>query len=232
VACRYASCATPAPHRSENPPFRPRAQRPAHRALGLLEASPQRERLVARLVAQPLQAGVSVATAAVAARDEQERSRWRGADYRFARKQTLGKLGLAAYSSRLSQESIDLSVATFEAWNRGDYEAWVRAFDSNCEFWPLRAQLEGHSYRGHAGLREFMRELTNEWEGVRFSLDEIRDRDDFVVARARFQARGRASGAELNIPIGVVAIVRAGKVVKVRMYSDPAEAFEVAGLQP
>jgi ketosteroid isomerase-like protein len=109
----------------------------------------------------------------------------------------------------VSQESIDLGVAAFEAWNRGDYEAWVHAFDSNCVFWPLRARLEGNPYRGHAELREFMRDLTAEWEGVRFSVEETGDRDDFVVARVRFRGRGRASGAEINVPISVVAIVRA-----------------------
>ncbi|HLM31137.1 MAG TPA: nuclear transport factor 2 family protein [Solirubrobacterales bacterium] len=132
----------------------------------------------------------------------------------------------------MSQENIDVSVAAFDAWNRGDYEAWIEAFDSDCEFWPLRAQLEGRPYRGHAGLRAFVPELINDWDGVQFSLDEIRDRGDLVVGRAHFRGRGRVSGAELDLAIGVVAIVRAGKIVQARMYSDPAEAFEAAGLSP
>ena len=132
----------------------------------------------------------------------------------------------------MSQESIDLGVAAIEAWNRGHYEGWVHAFASNCELWPLRAQLEGNPYRGHAGLREFMRDVTDDWEGVRFSVEESRDKGDFIVARVRFRGRGRASRADIDVPIGVVSTVRAGKIVETHMYSDPAEAFAVAGLQP
>jgi len=132
----------------------------------------------------------------------------------------------------MSKASIELAVSAFEAWNRGDYEAWIEAFDDECEFRPLRAQLEGHAYRGHAGLRRFASELTDEWSRVQFVLDEIRDDGDVLVATARFGARGRASGAELDLPIGVTARLRAGKFVECRMYADPADAWSAAGLSP
>ena len=126
---------------------------------------------------------------------------------------------------------MELALSAFDAWNRGDYEAWIEAFDSQCEFLPLRAQLEGQSYRGHDGLRQFMRDLTDEWENVRFGLSEIRDAGDQLVGLVRFKGRGRISQAELDLPIGVVATVREAKILRVRMYSDPAEALEAAGLR-
>ena len=131
----------------------------------------------------------------------------------------------------MSEENVNLGRLAFDAWNRGDYDAWIDAFDGECEFWPLRAQLEGRPYRGHDGLRQFADDLTEEWEHVRFVLSEARDAGNQVVALAQIEARGRASGAELHIPIGVVATMRAGKIVEARMYSDPAEAFEAAGLE-
>ena len=131
----------------------------------------------------------------------------------------------------MSQADVDVALGAFDAWNRGDYDAWIETFHSDCEFLPLRAQLEGEPYRGHDGLRQFMRDLTDEWESVRFGLSDIRDAGDQLVGLLRFKARGRSSHAELDFPIGVVAIVREGKLFKVRMYSDPAEALEAVGLE-
>jgi ketosteroid isomerase-like protein len=130
----------------------------------------------------------------------------------------------------MSEENVKLALRAFDAWNRGDYDAWIETFDSDCEFSPLRAQLEGQPYRGHDGLRQFMRDLTEEWESVRFGLTDIRDAGDQLVGLLRFKARGRSSQAELDLPIGVVASMREGKILKVRMYSDPADALEAAGL--
>ena len=131
----------------------------------------------------------------------------------------------------MSEENVELALSAFDAWNRGNYEAWIEAFDSECEFLPLRAQLEGQPYRGHDGLRQFTRDLTDEWENVRFGVSEIRDAADQLVVLLRFKGRGRISQAELDLPIGVVATVREGKILRVRMYSDPAEALEAAGLR-
>jgi ketosteroid isomerase-like protein len=121
-------------------------------------------------------------------------------------------------------------LVAFDAWNRGDYDAWIEMFDSECEFSPLRAQLEGRPYRGHDGLRQFIRDTTDEWEEVRFVLSEIRDTGDQLVGLVRFEGRGRISRAEIDVPIGIVATVRQGKVAEARMYSDPDEALEAAGL--
>jgi len=79
-------------------------------------------------------------------------------------------------------------------------------------------------------LRQFKLDLTGEWEDVRFIMSDIRDTGDRLVAVARLAARGRVSGAELDFPIGVIATVRDGKIFEVRMYSDPGDALEAAGL--
>jgi hypothetical protein len=63
-----------------------------------------------------------------------------------------------------------------------------------------------------------------------FALNEVREVGDHVVVLARFHGRGRASGAEVDIPIGVVGKVRERKIAEARMFSDPDEALEAAGL--
>ena len=130
----------------------------------------------------------------------------------------------------MSEENVEIALAAVDAWNRGDREAWMALWDEEAEFYPLRAQLEGESYRGHEGLERFLGEMAEDWEEVRFEIDETRDAGEQVVGIGRFRARGRASGVDLNVPLGVFMRVRRGKIVYTRFFSEPADALEAAGL--
>ena len=131
----------------------------------------------------------------------------------------------------MSQEDVEIALAAVDAWNRGDREAFMALWDEEAEFYPLRAQLEGESYRGHDGLERFLGELAEDFEDVRFEIDEARDAGEQVVGIGRFRAHGRASGVDLNVPLGVVQRVQRGKIVYIRFFSEPAEALEAAGLR-
>jgi len=131
----------------------------------------------------------------------------------------------------MSQENVEVALAAVDAWNRGDREAWVALWDEEAEFYPLRAQLEGESYRGHDGLDRFLREMAEDFENVRFEIDEMRDAGEQVIGIGRFRARGRASGVDLNVPLGVVQRVQRGKIIYIRFFSEPADALEAAGLR-
>jgi ketosteroid isomerase-like protein len=130
----------------------------------------------------------------------------------------------------MSQENVEIALTAVDAWNRGDRETWLALWAEEAEFYPLRAQLEGEPYWGHDGLNRFLAEMTEEWEGVRFEIDETRDAGEQVVGTGRFRARGRASGVELDVPLGVLTTVRYGKIVYARFFSEPADALAAAGL--
>lgn len=130
----------------------------------------------------------------------------------------------------MSEENVQLALAVADTWNRGDHEAFLALWDKEAEFYPFRAQLEGKSYRGHDGLKRFMAEMTEQWDAVRFEIEETRDAGEWVVSIGRFRARGRASGVDINAPLGVSTRVRRGKIAYMRFFSEPAKAFEAAGL--
>jgi ketosteroid isomerase-like protein len=130
----------------------------------------------------------------------------------------------------MSEENVEIALAAVHAWNRGDHEAWLALWDEEAEFYPLRAQLEGKSYSGHEGLERFLAEMTEDFEEVRFEIEETRDAGEQVVGIGRFRARGRASGVDLNVPLGVFTRVRRGMIVYTRFFSEPADALEAAGL--
>ena len=125
---------------------------------------------------------------------------------------------------------MEIALAALDAWNRGDHKAWLALWDEEAEFYPLRAQLDGQSVWGHEGLERFVAELTEDFEEVRFEIEETRDAGEQVVGIGRFRARGRASGVNLNVPLGVFTRVRRGKIVYTRFFSEPADALEAAGL--
>ncbi|HZA89916.1 MAG TPA: nuclear transport factor 2 family protein [Solirubrobacterales bacterium] len=130
----------------------------------------------------------------------------------------------------MSEQNVEITREAFEAWGRGDREAWVAMFDEESELYSLRAQLEGHPYRGHDGLRRFLADLDEHWDYVRFGVREIRDAGEQVVALVDFKARGSASGVELDSPVALVVAVRGGKIMYGRFYSNPDEALAAAGL--
>jgi ketosteroid isomerase-like protein len=122
-----------------------------------------------------------------------------------------GDLQGAGYCGAMSRQNVQIALALPEAWNRGDREAFMALWDEEAVFYPFRAQLEGGSYRGHDGLERFMREMAEDFEDVRFKVDEARDVGEQVVGIGRFLARGRASGVDLDVPLGVLMTGAAGE---------------------
>jgi ketosteroid isomerase-like protein len=131
----------------------------------------------------------------------------------------------------MSEENVEIALAAVDAWNRGDHEAFLALWDEEAEFYPLRAQLEGEPYWGHEGLERFLAEMTEEFEEVRFEIKETRDAGEQVVGIGRFRARGRASGVDLNVPLGASMRMRRGKIMYTRFFSEPADALKAAGLR-
>jgi ketosteroid isomerase-like protein len=135
----------------------------------------------------------------------------------------------------MSEENVEIAREHLDALNafmRGEIssETWLALWDEEAQFYPLRAQLESGFYLGHDGLLRFVAELAEDFEEVRFEIEETRDAGDQVLGIGRFRARGRASGVDIDVPIGAVQRVRRGKIVYTRLFSEPADALEAAGL--
>jgi ketosteroid isomerase-like protein len=133
----------------------------------------------------------------------------------------------------MSEENVEAFRRGMEAYNRRDIDAFLDAFDPVVEFHPLTLAMFGQEatvYRGHEGIRQFIRDVDEVLPQLQVELLEIRDLGERSVASGRLHARGRASGAEVESPIGWVVEFREGRVIRMRDYLDPNEAFEAAGL--
>jgi ketosteroid isomerase-like protein len=133
----------------------------------------------------------------------------------------------------MSQENVDAFRRALEAYNRRDIGAFLQAFDPMVEIHPLTLAMfgtEGTVYRSHEGIRQFIREVDEVLPGIQVEPLEIRDLGERIVASGRLHARGRASGAEVESPIGWLVEFREGRVIRMTDYLDPKEARQAAGL--
>jgi ketosteroid isomerase-like protein len=134
----------------------------------------------------------------------------------------------------MSEENVEAFRRAVEAYNRRDVEAFLAEFDPMVETQPLTLVMFGQEatvYRGHGGIRQFIREVDEVLAEVRIEPLEIRDLGERVVARGHLRGRGRTSGVETESPISWVVDFKNDLVIRMRDYLDFNEALEAAGLR-
>ena len=119
--------------------------------------------------------------------------------------------------------NVELMRELFERWNAGDRSRLEGVLDPEVEISTIRSELEGRPYRGVEGFRQALA-----LGGARGRL-EGRGAGDRVASSVNIHSRGRASGVELDVPLGFLWEFRNGLVTQMRSFSDPAEAL--AGLE-
>ena len=93
--------------------------------------------------------------------------------------------------------------------------------------------LVGRVYRGPRGFHEYLKDMHEVFEDPRWELQEVgpASRDDLVVV-VRFTARGRGSGAPVNISAPAIWTFKDDLLWRSVTYSSRAEALEAARSAP
>ena len=133
----------------------------------------------------------------------------------------------------MSQENVDAFERAVAAWNRHDVDGMLEEFHPDVEWHGVFQVMFGGDAtvsKGHDAVREYVRDLDENFAERSLDYREIRDLDDRVLLIGRVQARGRVSGAEIDAPYGILAEFRDGRAFRLRDYFDPTEAIEAAGL--
>ena len=134
----------------------------------------------------------------------------------------------------MSQENIEAFTRFADANNRRDVEAMLEEVDADVEWHSaILGSLRGEAavYRGHEGVRELFRDLYEAFSDFRIEYAEIRDLGDRIVGIGRWVTCGEESRVETTQPLAVVADLKNGKAVRVRVYFDPKDALEAVGLR-
>ena len=133
----------------------------------------------------------------------------------------------------MQQANVEVFKRAFDAVNRRDAEALLSELDPEVEWHGAILMAMGGNrtvYRGHEGVREWLRDLYETLSEFHADYPDIRDLGDRTVALGVVRGRGTASEAEIQSPHGTVVEFKNGKAIRVRTYLDPKEALEAAGL--
>jgi ketosteroid isomerase-like protein len=127
----------------------------------------------------------------------------------------------------MSQENLETVRAAASAYNRGDLETLIQAYDPAVEFVTL---LLG-THHGRQAIRSVFEENRTNLAGYSLELEELIDAGpDKVVAVARLGGAGRVSQIALGDPIAFVATFKAGLIVRQETFRNRDEALEAAGI--
>jgi ketosteroid isomerase-like protein len=127
----------------------------------------------------------------------------------------------------MSQENVKVVREAWDAYSGGDYDRIAGFHDPHIVVVTLE---DGAAYGNNAVLANYER-WDEAWEGAETSLEEVLGHGDRVFVAARFHARGRASGVEVETRLYEVYTVRDGKVLRIDEYATREEALEAAGLR-
>ncbi len=137
----------------------------------------------------------------------------------------------------MSRENVEVVQEWVAAINRGDLAKLLEIADPAIEFRSYLARLSGSdgAYRGHDGLRRYIRDLSEAWESFQVEIDECRDLGEIVLMLGRLRARGRSSGLEVEERLAFVHTFREGtgpgRYLRHQFFATSAEALEAVGLR-
>ncbi len=133
----------------------------------------------------------------------------------------------------MSQKNVQAFRRALEAYNRRDIEALLDAFDPLAETHPLTLTMFGQEatvYRGHEGIRQFVRDIDEVMSEVQVRALEVRDLGDRLVANGHLEARGRTSGAPVEAQVGWLVEFKDGRVIRMSDHPNLAAALAAAGV--
>jgi ketosteroid isomerase-like protein len=130
----------------------------------------------------------------------------------------------------MSQDNLDLARRMIEWFNALDAEAAQAHCTDDVEIVPLRAAMEGTSYRGPEAFAAFHADTKEAWEEISFEPEDFHEVGDRVVVVGQLGARARLTGAAVEARIAMLIQFRDGRISKLRTYTDADEALAAAGL--
>ncbi len=130
----------------------------------------------------------------------------------------------------MSQENVELYRRGIEAFNRRDLEAFLALADPDVVGISRVLAIEGGSYRGYDGTREWWKDLLGVFPDFTIEIVWVRDAGDRTVAELRNSAHGEGSAAPLAELVWQVSEWRDRRVVWWEMFESEQEALEAAGV--
>jgi len=132
----------------------------------------------------------------------------------------------------MSQKDVELLQRVMEAWNREDLDELIPLSDPEVGFVSIFAGMEGRTYRGYDGLRQYFADMKDACAEFHREVEEVTDAgSDQVIVFFRLLGTARTSGAPVDERVTTVFQLREGRLHRMVVYRDRDEALEAAGLR-
>jgi ketosteroid isomerase-like protein len=130
----------------------------------------------------------------------------------------------------MSEEAVELYRRGIDAFNRRDLDAFLALADPGVIGVSRVLAIEGGSYEGHQGVRDWWEELLGVFPDFMIEILWVRAAGNVTVSALRNRAHGEGSAAPLQELVWQVSEWRDGRVVRWQMYETEQDALEAAGL--
>ena len=125
-------------------------------------------------------------------------------------------------------DNVRLVRRMYEAWDALDLETVFALLDPGVAWINPDYAVEPGTRRGHEGFATAMRNLGASFDQYSHVLGEVVELGDRVLWHTIFCARGRDSGASVEIPEQHLWTLRGGRILELRWFHDVAEAEAAA----
>jgi ketosteroid isomerase-like protein len=132
---------------------------------------------------------------------------------------------------RISEQNIEITRRFVEDFNGGGVDALVDFYDPEIEYREDPKFPQAEVYRGRDAIVRQWREFYESFSEYRVEIEDLFGVGDKVVGVLHEIGRGMASGAPVDRRTGWVFTFRAGKVLRMEIYLDPADALEAVGVR-
>ncbi len=129
----------------------------------------------------------------------------------------------------MSQENVGLVKVLHDGWSRGDFSVGTDFLTADFR-WQQHAEAVEPGLRSGAQIGETLRNIFAVYENYRIEPDEFIDAGDKVVVVARIRATAKESGISVDQRFSFVWTALAGKLARIEVFTERAEALEAAGL--
>jgi ketosteroid isomerase-like protein len=131
----------------------------------------------------------------------------------------------------MSRENLEAVQTALDAYYRGDMERVAELAHPDLVVTQTAEMPDAETFHGRRGFVKAFDAWEGAWEDFRSERLSMRDIGDHVLTTVRQRARGRRSGVEVEGLFTFVFTLKAGKLVRWRMFADEAKALEAVGVQ-
>jgi ketosteroid isomerase-like protein len=108
-----------------------------------------------------------------------------------------------------------LLLAGYDAWNRGDFDAFVALLDPEIDIETSGAFPDlARNYHGHKRAAKFWSQMLEPWDEFHIEVERVEEEGDIAAGAIRFRARGHDSGVEVDMRFGSGIRVRDGLAIE------------------